>query len=90
MNTKLDALRDKALNDVDAAESRFRKLIALAGLIEAILLGAFLVLMDFGDVLHWLLLVSALLVYVTLSVGLVALGAYVRTNTLRILTAMET
>ena len=89
MNSHLDAIRDQALETVDASESRFRKVIALAGLIETVLLGTFLFLMDFGNTLHWLILVSALLVYATLSVGLVALGAYVRTSTLRILTALD-
>lgn len=85
----LDGVRLAALDEVDRAERAFKAVIWAAGLVEATLLGTFLLLMDFGQRLHWLILVGAGLVYITLSVGLLALGAKGRVNTLQILKAIE-
>ena len=89
MNDRMEDIRDRALDEVDAAERRFRMVVALAAVPEAILLTVYFVLMDFENVLHWLIFVAALLVYSTLAMGLVALGVYVRTSTLRVLRALD-
>ncbi len=86
---KIEEISRRALVQVDAAQRRFRLFIALAALVEGALLITFLLIMNHGDRLHWLLLVSALLVYSTLAVGLFALGAHNNVNTLRILKALD-
>ena len=83
------AARRAALESVDRAEQRFKGVVLAAAAMETGLLATFLWLMDFDEPLHWLLLVSAGLVYGTLGIGLVALGAYVRMSTLRVLKALE-
>jgi hypothetical protein len=50
---------------------------------------AFLVLADFGDRTHVLLLVAMVATYTIVCVGLVALGAHVNRSTLRILHALQ-
>ena len=89
MPTKIDDIRKSALESIDVANRRVNWIMALAAAVEGGLLLTFFVVMDFDARLHWLLLISALLVYATLAVGLVALGSYVRVNTLRILKAIE-
>lgn len=84
-----DQARRAALDAVDDAEKRFRRVVAFAGLFEAALLGTYLAVMDFGDRLHWLILIAAVLAYGTICVGIVALGARSHKNTLRILKALE-
>lgn len=86
--TDLDTIRETALAEVDRSERRVRLLIACAALVEGALLATFLVLMNFDDRLHWLLLVASLLTYGTLSVGLMTLGAYMRLNAQRTLKAI--
>ncbi len=86
---KTEEIRKSALESVDGAERRFKQFVILAAMCEAVLLTAFMLVMDRDVTLHWLILISSLLVYVTLSIGLVALGGYVRMNTLRVLTALD-
>jgi len=65
-------------------------LTLLAGArVSSILLLAFLLLADLHDRTHLLLLVSAVLVYTTLALGLAALGAHVSRTGARILAALE-
>jgi hypothetical protein len=84
-----DAAVAAALARIDRSERRFKALIVLAALVEAICIGAFLWLMDFRERLHWLVLLAAILVYATLAVGLFALGAHVNAAVLRVLRAIE-
>ncbi len=88
-NSNVDDIRRHTLDSVDAAEKNLRRAVALAGVVEGALLVTFFVVMDFGDRLHWLLLISAVLVYATLSAGLFALGAYIKLNTARVVRAIE-
>ena len=87
MNT--DKLRKSALDSVDVAEKRVKHALVAAAVIEGVLLATFFFLMDFGNRLHWLILVGALLVYATLGVGMLTLGAHVQACTLRILKAID-
>ena len=84
-----ETLRKSALDSVDVAEKRVKQALIAAAVIEGVLLATFFFLMDFGNRLHWLILVAALLVYATLSVGLLSLGAHVNASTLRILKAID-
>ena len=90
MNTnRLEEIRADALRHADRAQRDVRLLFALAAIVEFAALGGFILLMNFRDPLHRLLLVHALLIYGTLGVGLVTLGAYVRASALRILQAID-
>lgn len=86
---RLDEMRAEALRRVDRAERDFKMLFVGAAIVEGLALAGFFLLMDFKDPLHRLLLVHAVLIYGTLAIGLVALGAYVRKNALRVLQAVE-
>jgi hypothetical protein len=84
----LSAVRAGALDRIDRAERRY-KLAFLAGVgLEALFLAGFLLLADLSNRLHVLLLVSTVATYTIVVVGLVALGAIVNRNTLRIVEAI--
>ena len=84
----LGNVRVAALERVDRGRRNLTRAIIAVAVVEATLLVTFLLLMDYRDRLHWLLLVAALLVYCTLGLGLIALGAYVNLVTQRILKAI--
>ena len=87
--TRLDAIRAAALDRVERRERAFKMAFIGAALMEGAMLAAFLVLADLSNRLHVLLLVSALLVYSTLALGLVALGIHVSRVGERLLMAVE-
>jgi uncharacterized membrane protein YbhN (UPF0104 family) len=84
----LGNVRVAALERVDRGRRNLTRAIVAVAVAEATLLVTFLLLMDYRDRLHWLLFVAALLVYCTLGLGLVALGAYFNLVTQRILKAI--
>lgn len=86
---RLDDMRRDVLKKIATSERDFKLLIVLAAAVEGGGLLAFLCMMDFGERLHWLLLVMAFLIYGTLAVGLFALGSYTRTWILRVLKAVD-
>ncbi|MCP4247403.1 MAG: hypothetical protein GY778_10185 [bacterium] len=85
----LNGLRRAALAQVERTEKAHRWWIVAAGAMEGICLLAFVLLADFGDRLHQLLLVTAFLIYGTLAFGLLALGAFTQGWCRRILKAIE-
>jgi hypothetical protein len=85
----LDRRRRAALDQVHKSEQRFRYLMVGVFLWEAVLLAVIILYMDFGDRMHVLIFLSTAIVYGTLGIGLVTLGAYLRQNTLQILAALE-
>ena len=87
--TRLDAIRAAALDRVEKRERAFKLAFVGAALMEGAMLAAFLVLADLSNRLHVLLLVSAVLVYSTLALGLVALGIHVSRVGERLLMAVE-
>ena len=87
--TRLDAIRAAALDRVAKRERAFKLAILGAGVVEGGMLLTFLLLADLSNRLHLLLLVSAVLVYSTLALGLVALGAHVNRVGERLLMAVE-
>ena len=87
--TNLDEIRAAALARIDRRERGYRLAIAGAVMAEAVLLLAFLLLADLHDRTHVLLLVSAILVYTTLALGLAALGAHVSRVGERVVAAIE-
>lgn len=84
----LDQLRVAALERVKRGERNVQLCIIAAAVIEGCGLLGFLLLMDFGNRLHLLLLVMAFLIYGTLAAGIVALGAYVNLCSRRIVKAI--
>ena len=78
-----------ALDRIDRAERGYKlAFLAAVGLESAVLL-LYLVLADFRDRTHMLLLVAMVGTYSITGIGLVALGAHVNRNTLRILRAIQ-
>ena len=86
---RVDRIRRAALDGLDEREKTKTRLLMVAAAVEAIGLILYLVLMDFSDRLHWLVLIAACLVYGTLTVGLFALGAEMKAEVRRILRAVE-
>lgn len=85
----LDRIRGAALDRIEKARRWLFIAIAGAGLAEGGFLGAYIYLMDFSDRLHVLVLIAACLIYVTLSICVIALGAYIQMSTQRILKGLE-
>ena len=81
--------RRAALARIDRSERNYRLAFFGAVLLEGAFLVAFLLLADFKDRVHLLLFISTVAVYTILALGLLALGAHVSRNTLRILKALE-
>jgi bacteriorhodopsin len=88
-STNLDRIRGAALDRVDKARRIFWILVVLTGLCEGGLLVTVVLLMDWSDPLHRLLLATAALIYLTLGTAIIALGAYVNWCTQRVLRALS-
>ena len=78
-----------ALDRLDRANRRVTQIIVLAAAVEAALLIVVLLVIDFGDQLHRLVFLLAMLTYFTLGLAIVALGAHVSRVQERLLTAIE-
>lgn len=89
LDNRLDEIRQGVLARAEKREKRYRLWIVAAGVIEVACLLAFVLLADFHDRSHLLLLVAAFLVYGTLAMGMLALGAFTQSWCLRILRAIE-
>ena len=87
--TRLDAIRGAALDRVEKRERAFKAVFLGAAVVEGGMLAAFLLLADLSNRLHLLLLVASMLVYLTLALGLVALGVHVSRVGERVLMAVE-
>ena len=85
----IEQARRSALDRIDKSERSY-KIAWVAGLvIEAIFLLSFVLLADFKNRNHVLLLIAAMAVYMILGAGLFALGAHVSRCTQRVLKAIE-
>lgn len=89
MSNKTNEIRENALSRIERNERYYRLMIIGAAIIEAGFFAAFLLLADFSNRLHLLLLIASMAVYMILAFGLLALGLHVNQNTLRILNAIE-
>ncbi len=85
---KLDGITAKVLDQVDRAEKRRKAMVVVLAAVEGTLLTTYLVLMDFGNLLHWLILVATLLCYGTIMAGLMVTGAHIDVNTQKLLRAI--
>jgi hypothetical protein len=77
------------LGRIDRAERQYKLAFLAAVGVEGVMLLIYLALADFGDRTHVLLLLAMMTTYTIIGVGLVALGAHVNRNTLRILRAVQ-
>ena len=71
-------VRRAALGKIDSIRRGASALVVVIAIVEAALLIKLLTMVDFADHLQVMLLVITGLVYGTLGLGLVALGAYIR------------
>ena len=85
----LDSIRRSTLDRIDRAERHFKFAFFGAALIELAFLAAFLLLADFAQRVHVLLLLSTIATYTIVVAGLFALGAWDRRNTLLVLKGLE-
>lgn len=78
-----------ALAEADRRDRWGRLALYGAALVEALLLGAALMVMDFDDRTHLLVFIMAMLAYTTLALGLAALGARNAAANARLLHAIQ-
>jgi hypothetical protein len=81
--------RTAALDRIERSERAHKTLFLAAAVVEALFLGGFLLLADFGERLHLLLLLASVAVYTIVGLGLFALGSHVSRCTRRVLKALE-
>jgi len=85
----IDGIRGTTLDRIDRSERNYKAVFFGAAIVEAFFLTSFLLLADFSNRTHLLLLIAAVAVYTILALGLVALGSYINRHTLRIMKAIE-
>ena len=85
----LDAMRQKALQQIDRAERWFKTGIFGAVLFEAVFLLGILFLADWRNPLHLLILCCTGLIYMPVFFGFIALGAWVNRCVLRVLVRLD-
>ncbi|HKY04646.1 MAG TPA: hypothetical protein VJQ56_07150 [Blastocatellia bacterium] len=86
---QIDLIRGAALNRIDRSERHYRLAFFGAAVIETFFLVGFLLLADLKDRTQLLIFLATIAVYTILALGLVALGAFINRNTLRVLKAIE-
>jgi len=85
----LDEVRANALASVDRSERNFKLAFLCAVMVEVLFFVAFLLLADFSNRVHLLLLISTVSGYSIVVFGLIALGAHMNRCVLRVLKALE-
>ncbi len=89
MSDKIDEIRKNTLARVEKTERNYKLAFMGAAGVELLFFIAYLLLADFSDRTHVLLLLTTIAVYTLMAFSLLALGAHVSRNTLRILNAIE-
>ncbi len=84
-----DRARLAALDEIDRKGKATWAFMIAAGVVEAIGLVLYLVLMDFSNRLHWLVLIAACLVYGTVVLSISALRTDLQAGLQRIVRAVE-
>ncbi|HEX4952326.1 MAG TPA: hypothetical protein VF017_02875 [Thermoanaerobaculia bacterium] len=85
----IDKALGTALDEIAKSERGYKAAIFVAAILEAAFLLAVLKFADFSDRTHLLLVISSIATYSILAFGLIAVGAHVSRNTLRVLKALE-
>ena len=88
-DTHLDRIRRDTLDQISRSQRWFKWLVVMAGIFEAGGLTAYLVVMDFDNRLHWLILIAAGLVYLTTGFWTWALAAHATSRSWRLLKAID-
>jgi hypothetical protein len=84
-----DAIRSDVLAEINRSENRFRKIFFSAVAFEMAFLIAFVLLADFSNRTHVLLLIAAIGTYGIVVLSLVAVTAQLNQGILRVLKALE-
>jgi hypothetical protein len=87
--SRVNEVRKTALDRIERTERNYKVVFLIAAIVEAFFLVGFLLLADLSNRTHVLLLIATVAVYSILALGLIALGAHVNRNTLRVLRAIE-
>ena len=85
----LDQIRAEALARIDRSERNFKLALLAAAVLELFFLVSFLLLANWSDRLHVLLLLATVGSYSIIVLGLVALGEHVNRGIGRVLKAVE-
>ena len=88
-NVNLDTVRAAALARIDRSERNFKLAFLAAAIIECAFIVSFLVLADFSNRMHVLLLIATVSCYSIVGFGLFALGAHINRGIARLLKAIE-
>jgi len=89
MSEKINEIRSNTLNLIERNERNYKFSFVGAAFVELLFLIAFLLLADFSNRVHVLLLIMTIVIYTIMAFGLLALGLHVNRNTLRVLNAIE-
>jgi len=89
MSEKINEIRSNTLNQIERNERNYKFSFIGAAFVELLFLVAFLLLADFSNRVHVLLLIMTIVIYTIMAFGLLALGLHVNRNTLRVLNAIE-
>ncbi len=89
MSDKLDEIREKTLAQIEKTERNYKLAFIGAAAVELAFFAAYLLLADFSNRLHVLLLLVTVAIYTVTAFGLLALGAHINRSTLRVLRAIE-
>jgi len=89
MTQNLDTVRAAALARIDRSERNFKLAFFAAAIVELAFIVTFLLLADFSNRMHVLLLISTVSCYSIIVLGLVALGEYFNRGIARLLKALE-
>ena len=88
-NVNLDTVRAAAIARIDRSERNYKLAFIAAGIVESLFVVSFLLLADFSNRMHVLLLISTVSCYSIVVLGLVALGAHFNRGLARVLKALE-
>ncbi len=89
MSEKINEIRSNTLNQIERNERNYKFSFVGAAFVELLFFVAFLLLADFSNRVHVLLLIMTIVIYTIMAFGLLALGLHVNRNTLRVLNALE-
>lgn len=87
--SRINEAHRTALDRIDRSERHYKTAFIGAAIVEGLFLAGYLLLADFSNRMHVLLLITTVAVYSILAFGLIALGSHVNRNTLRVLKAIE-
>ncbi|MCU0238473.1 MAG: hypothetical protein MUC29_03450 [Pyrinomonadaceae bacterium] len=89
MEKQIDNIRENTLTQIEKNEKNYKYAFIGAAVIEMLLIATFLLLADFTNRTHTLLLIVTIATYTIIGFGLMALGSHINRNTLRILQAIQ-